>query len=227
MGSARKGSNPLGLGEHLGPQSFLGICPQRFESPRAWRASRPPKLPPLPGTPRSREHWRGRFAETGSIGGSALPRRGRVCSSRLPLGCAGLADLLSYEKKEKPIFLETCTSPQVCPSGERLAETGARLLFSSPVGLRGTCGLVKLLEKRKTRSSLRLAQVRKSALLGGAALLVSFWSVLSGPAAQGRLAALQRRGPFLFKNCGKQVIPIGTAPWEARTPDLEVDSLTL
>ena len=132
LGSARKGSNPLGLGEHLGPQSFLGICPQRFESPRAWRASR-----------------RGRFAETGSIGGSALPRRGRVCSSRLPLGCAGLADLLSYEKKEKPIFLETCTSPQVCPSGERLAETGARLLFSSPVGLRGTCGLVKLLEKRK------------------------------------------------------------------------------
>ena len=106
LGSARKGSNPLGLGEHLGPQSFLGICPQRFESPRAWRASRPPKLPPLPGTPRSREHWRGRFAET-------------------------------------------CTSPQVCPSGERLAETGARLLFSSPVGLRGTCGLVKLLEKRK------------------------------------------------------------------------------
>ena len=119
LGSARKGSNPLGLGEHLGPQSFLGICPQRFESPRAWRASRPPKLPPLPGTPRSREHWRGRFAETGSIGGSALPRRGRVCSSRLPLGCAGLADLLSYWKKENPIFLETCTSPQVCPSGGR------------------------------------------------------------------------------------------------------------
>ena len=95
----------------------IGICPQRFESPRAWRASRPPKLPPLPGTPRSREHWRGRFAETGSIGGSALPRRGRVCSSRLPLGCAGLADLLSYWKKENSIFLETCTSPQVCPSG--------------------------------------------------------------------------------------------------------------
>ena len=179
----------------------IGICPQRFESPRAWRASRPPKLP------------------------GDLPAKVRIPSSLASISAPKASPASRHPEKSGALEGALCRDREHWR--ECLAETGARLLFSSPVGLRGTCGLVKLLEKRKTRSSLRLAQVRKSALLGGAALLVSFWSVLSGPAAKGRLAALQRRGPFLFKNCGKQVIPIGTAPWEARTPDLEVSSLTL